>query len=221
MSVRATVPIDGAAAVLLALLRAAPLAIEAAGGRGLPSPGSLNEPAQALTRIAGSPDLTVVAVTICATGVVQVMVVLALWERLGHPRRWNQLSVTFGVVSAGFLMIDGALGMTALPQLAQLDPRQAAVQGAYLAALGLRNGIDRVIPLTLGIWALTAHLPALRRRTLARPVVLLGLVLGGTGVAGAVLPAAGTASVFVATLWAGAFAILLLRPASQVQSLGR
>jgi hypothetical protein len=204
--------IDGIVASLLALLRAAPIGVLAIGGRGLPTPGSLNDPGRALTSIGASPDITIVAAMICATGVVQVFVVLALAERLsGRAPRWNHLSVTFGVVSASFLMIDGALGMTALPQLAHLDAHQAAVDGAYLATLGMRNGIDRVIPLTLGIWALTAHWPAWQHRDLPRQLVVLGLLLGAAGVIGAALPAAGTASVVLATLWAAGFALLALR----------
>lgn len=87
-------------------------------------------------------------------------------------------------------MIDGALGVTALPQLAHLDPHRAAVDGAYLATLGVRNGIDRVIPLTLGIWAVTAHLPGWQRADLPRPPRDHRALAGATGVAGAVLPAA-------------------------------
>jgi hypothetical protein len=212
MTVRDSLRTDALLAGVLALLRAAPIVILALGGQGLPTPGSLDDPVRALTTIGASPDLTIVAGLICATGVVQVFVVLALAERLGgNTHRWNHLCVTFGVISASFLMIDGALGVTALPQLAHMDATRVAVDGAYLATLGVRNGIDRVIPLTLGIWALTAHWPAWRHRDLPRLLVIVGLLLGAAGVAGAALPAAGIASVVLATLWTAGFSIVLLR----------
>jgi hypothetical protein len=207
---------DGPLAVLLALLWAAPVGVLVAGGGGLPTPGSFNDPVRALTAIGASPDLTIVSAMIFATGVVQVFVVVALDDRLaGHARRGQHLGVVFGVISASFLMLDGALGVTALSQIAHLDARQASVAAAYLTMLGLRNTIDRVIPLTLGLWALAVHWPAWRRRNLPRPVVILGLLLGATGVAGAALPAAGTASVLLAALWAAAFAVLALRRSRQ------
>jgi hypothetical protein len=206
---------DAILAGLLALLWAAPAGILVAGGGALPAPGSLNDPVRALPAIAASPALTVVAALILATGAVQVFVVIAVDARLaGRSRRRRQLAVAFGVVSGSFLMLDGALGVTALPQLAHLNAGQAAVDGAYLATLGMRNGIDRVIPLTLGLWALTSHWPAGRGEDLPRPLTILGMLLGAAGVAGAALPAAGTASVLLAILWAGAFALLALSQAT-------
>ena len=205
---------DGVLAGLLALLWAAPAGILAAGGSGLPAPGSLNDPVRALPAIGASPALTVVAATILATGVVQVLVVIALDDRLAvRSRRQRHLAAAFGIVSGSFLMLDGALGVTALPQLAHLNSGQAAVDGAYLATLGMRNGIDRVIPLTLGMWALMVHWPVWRYKDLPRPLTVLGLLLGAAGVAGSALPEAGTASVLLAILWAAAFA-LAARPRS-------
>jgi hypothetical protein len=81
-----------------------------------------------------------------------VFVVLALADRLKkNAPQWVSLTVAFGIINASFLMFDGALGITALPQPAHVDVRQPMVDGAYLATLAMRNGIDRVIPLTLGI----------------------------------------------------------------------
>ena len=143
----------GLIAVTQTLLRIGPLIIQLFGGGGLPTPGSFNDPAEALTIIGRSPEVVSVAALICATGVTQVFIVLALADRLMDTApQWARLSVPFGIVAAGFLMIDGALdgalGVAALPKLAHLDVHQAAVDGAYLATLGIRNGIDRVIPLT-------------------------------------------------------------------------
>jgi hypothetical protein len=118
------------------------------------------------------------------------------------------LSVMFGVVSASFLMIDGALGMTALPQLAHMDVHSETVDAAYLATLGVRNGIDRVIPLTLGIWALTAHWPAWRHQSLPRSLTAAGLGLGAAGLAGAVVPSAGLVTLVLGVVWAAGFAVL-------------
>ena len=212
------VPRAGAiAAAFLAVLRAAPLVVQALGGGGLPAPGSYNDPAGALARIGASPDLVIVAGLICATGVVQVFVVLAFadWLRDRVPRVPGApasdgigLSVTFGVVSASFLMIDGALGMTALPQLAHMDAHSETVEAAYLATLGVRNGIDRVIPLTLGIWALTSHWPAWRHQSLPRSLAAAGLVLGAAGLAGAVVPPAGLVTLVLGVVWAAGFAVL-------------
>ena len=205
--------IDGILAALLALLWAAPAGVLAAGGGGLPPPGSFNDPAPALTAIGASPDLTIVSALIFATGVVLMFLVVALDERVaGRALRARRLGLVFGVVCGSFLMLDGALGVTALTQIAHLDPHQAYVGAAYLTTLGLRNAVDRVIPLTLGLWVLTVHLPAWRGRDLPRPLVVLGLLVGATGVAGSALPAAGTASVPLAALWAAAYAILALRP---------
>jgi hypothetical protein len=207
---------DGPLAVLLALLWVAPVGVLVAGGGGLPTPGSFNDPVRALTAIGASPLLTIVSATIFATGVVQAFVVIALDDRLvGHAPRGQRIGLVFGVISASFLMLDGALGVTALSQIAHLDARQASVAAAYLTTLGVRNAIDRVIPLTLGLWALAVHWPAWRRRELPRHVVILGVLLGTTGVAGAALPAAGTASVPLAALWAGAFAVFALRGSRQ------
>ena len=110
--------IDGILAALLALLWAAPVGILAGGGGGLPTPGSFNDPARAITAIGASPDLTIVSALILSTGVVLVFLVVALDERLGGRAHMAQrLSFVFGVVCASFLMLDGALGMTALTQI--------------------------------------------------------------------------------------------------------
>jgi hypothetical protein len=203
---------DGVLAGLLALLWAAPAGVLAAGGGGLPTPGSSNDPVRALTAIGASPDLTIVSALIFATGVVLVLLVVVLDERLaGRAHGGRRLGVVFGVICASFLLLDGALGVTALTQIAHLDPHQASVDAAYLTTLGLRDAVDRVIPLTLGLWALAVHWPAWRRRDLPRPLVVLGLLVGATGVAGSALPAAGTASVPLAALWAAAYAVLALR----------
>lgn len=214
----------GVVAALQALLRVGPVIIQFLGGRGLPTPGTLNEPAVALGVISRSPEVEAVAGFICATGVAQVFIVLALAHQLTPaeplPRSTpaNQLSVPFGLIAASLLMIDGALGITALPQLARLDIHQSAVDGAYLAILGIRNGIDRVIPLTLGIWALITSTVAWRRRRLPRPLTITGLLLGVTGIAGVVLPVAALASLVMAVVWTAGFAGALLRNAARPNS---
>lgn len=207
----------GVVAAIQAAMRIAPLAIQALGGHGLPAPGSLNDPASALTVLRDSPDVPIIAGLICATGVTQVIVVLAVADRIRRQApECARLSTVFGMIAAGFLLIDGALGMAALPQLAHWDGHQAAVDGAYLATLGVRNGIDRVIPLALGLWSLTAHWPAWRHRLLPRPLTVVGLLLGITGVAGAVLPVAGLAGLILAMVWTIGFAAVRLREARAV-----
>ena len=202
----------GLVAAVQALLRIGPLAIQAAGGRGLPVPGSFNDPAHALAIIRESPEVMIVAGFICATGVTQVAIVLGLTRRLtGTAPLWARVSMPFGIIAAAFLMIDGALGIAALPQLAHLDIRGSAADGAYLAILAIRNGIDRVIPLTLGIWALATNIPAWHYRQLPRTLALTGLLLGLAGVAGAILPAAGLASLVLALLWTSGLAIAMYR----------
>lgn len=202
-----------------ALLRVGPLIIQLLGGRGLPSPGTLNEPVVALSVIRRSTEVETVAGLICATGVAQVYIVLALADRLRTAAvHVYQLGVPFGLIAASFLMIDGALGITALPQLAHLDTHQSAVDGAYLAILGIRNGIDRVIPLTLGIWALMTSIVAWRHRQLPRTLAFTGFLLGTTGIAGAVLPAAALASLVIAIVWTAGFAGELFRDAAHAQS---
>jgi hypothetical protein len=210
---------NGVVAAVQALLWIGPIVIFAIGGRGLPTPGSLNDPARALSIIRASPDVTIVAGLICAIGVAEVFVVLALAERLEKcAPRWNRLNVAFGIIAASFLMIDGALGMAALPRLAQMDVQQQMVDGAYLATLGLRSGIDRVIPLTLGLWALTSNWPARQHRRLPRPLAVGGLLLGVVGVAGTVSPMAGLATLTLAPLWTAGFAIVLLRERPALQA---
>lgn len=202
----------GIVAAIQAALRIAPLVIQALGGHGLPPPGSLNDPVAALAVLRNSPDVPIVAGLICATGVTQVVVVLAVSDRIHRQAPESaRLCTVFGMIAAAFLLIDGALGMTALPQLAHWDGHQTAVDGAYLATLGIRDGIDRVIPLALGIWALTAHWPAWRHRLLPRPLAAVGLVLGVAGVAGAVSPAAGLVSLILAMVWTIGFAAVRLR----------
>ena len=207
---------------LQALLRIGPIVVLAIGGQGLPPPDSYNDPAHALAIIGSSPAVIVVAGLICATGAGQVFVVLALAERLKQSEpRWISLSVAFGIISASFLMFDGAIGITALPQLAHMDVRQPMVDGAYLATLGLRNGIDRVIPLTLGIWALPAHFPAGLHRRLPRVLTATGFALGAVGVVAVVLPAAGLASLILAIGWTAGFAIVLFRESGDPRASGR
>lgn len=213
---RTAARVIGIVAAIQAALRIGPLVVEAAGGRGLPTPGSFNDPATALTILKTSPDVPIVAGLICATGVTQVFLVLALADRIRRlAPHYARLGTVFGIIAAGFLLIDGALGMTALPQLAQLDAHQAMVDGAYLATLGIRNGIDRVIPLTLGIWSLAVHWPAWRCRLLARPVVVFGLLLGVAGIAGAVSAVAGLASLVLAIVWTIALAATLFYESGQ------
>jgi hypothetical protein len=200
----------GVAAAVQAALQLAPVVIQALGGRGLPAPDTFNDPAHALAVLRTAPDVPIVAGLICATGLTQVLVVTGLAERIGQREpRLARLSVIFGVIAASFLLIDGALGMTALPQLAHLTGDRDLAGGAYLAILGVRNGIDRVIPLALGAWALAAHWPAWRHRLLPRPVAVLGLLLGVVGVAGAVLPVAGLLSVVLGMLWSIVFAVAM------------
>jgi hypothetical protein len=210
---------NGLAAGAQALLWMAPIGIFVIGGRGLPTPGSFNDPATALSIIRASPDVTIVAGFICAIGVAEVFVVLAAADRLEEcAPKWTRLSVAFGIIAASFLMIDGALGMAALPRLAQMEVHQQMVDGAYLATLGFRSGIDRVIPLTLGLWALTSSWPAWQHRRLPRPLTVGGLLLGLVGVAGAVLPVAGLATLTLIPLWTAGFAIVLFREQPAVQS---
>jgi hypothetical protein len=209
------VRVSGWIAALQVVLRIGPLVVEAVGGQGLPSPGSFNDPQHALAILRTSPDVPIVAALICATGVTEVIVVLALADRIGRGApQAARLSTIFGLIAATFLMFDGALGMTALPQLAHLNGEQSMAGGAYLAILGVRNGIDRVIPLALGLWALFAHWPAWRDRLLPRPVVVLGLLVGVAGVVGAVLPAAAAADLVLAIAWTAVFAVVLLRSRS-------
>jgi hypothetical protein len=218
---RTNLRVNAAIAGVQALLRVGPIVVLAIGGQGLPQPDSFNDPAHALAIIGSSPAVVIVAGLICATGVGQVFVVLALAERLKQSEhRWVSLSVAFGITSASFLMFDGALGITALPQLAHMDVRQPMVDGAYLATLGVRNGIDRVIPLTLGFWALTAHSPAWQHRRLPRVLTATGLALGTVGVVGVVLPAAGLASLILAIGWTAGFAIVLLRESGNPRTNG-
>jgi hypothetical protein len=203
---------DGLIAGGQALLWLAPIIILATGGHGIPAPGSVNDPAQALAVIKASPDIAIVTTLMCATGAAQVFVVLALADRLtGSPARLSRLSTTFGIIAAAFLMIDGALGMAALPQLAHLDVRPGLADAAYLATVGIRNGIDRVISLTLGIWALTANWAALRQRRLPRSLAGSGLLAGVAGIAGTLVPAAGTATIVLLLVWTLGFATLLPR----------
>lgn len=208
--------IDGLVAGVQALLWLAPIVILATGGHGIPSPGSINDPARALAAIAGSPDIAIVTVLMCTAGAAHVVVVLALADRLEPgPARFIRRSTTFGVIAAAFLMIDGALGMAALPQLAHLDARPGLADAAYLATVGVRNGIDRVISLALGIWALTANWAAMRQQRLPRLLAGLGLVVGVTGIAGTLVPAAGTVTIALLLIWTFGFAAVLLRSTPQ------
>jgi hypothetical protein len=205
---------SGLVAGIQGLLWLAPIVILATGGHGIPSPGDVNDPSPALAAIKASPDIAIVTTLMCTTGAAQVFVVLALADRLGGtPTRWILLSEAFGIIAAAFLMIDGALGMAALPQLAHLDVHPDLADAAYLAIVGVRNGIDRVISLTLGIWALTANWSGIRHRRLPRPLAVLGLLVGLAGVAGTLVPAAGSASIILLAVWTIGFATVLLRKA--------
>lgn len=211
---------DGLVAGVQALLWTAPIIILITGGHGIPAPGSTNDPGHALAVIKTSPDIAIVTTVMCTTGAAQVFVIMALADRLtGAPSRLAQISKGFGIVAAAFLMIDGAIGMAALPQLAHLDVRPDLADAAYLATVGIRNGIDRVISLTLGIWAFTANWAAMRRRRLPRPLTVLGLLVGVSGIAGALVPAAGTACIGLLLAWTLGFAAVLLT-ASDVQLRG-
>jgi hypothetical protein len=209
---RTTQRVSGLIAAAQALLWLAPIVILATGGHGVPSPGSANDPSHALAVIKASPDIAIVTTLMCTTGALQVFVVLALADRLSASAAgWTRLGEAFGIIAAGFLMIDGALGMAALPQLAHLDVRPDLADAAYLATVGVRNGIDRVISLTLGIWALTANWAGIRRRRLPRSLAMLGLLVGVSGIAGTLVPAAGTASITLLLVWTLGFATVLLR----------
>jgi hypothetical protein len=203
---------DGLIAGVQALLWLAPIIILATGGHGIPAPGSVNDPAHALAVIKASPDIAIVTTLMCTTGAAQVFVVLALTDRLtSSPGRLTRLSTAFGIIAAAFLMIDGALGLAALPQLAHLDVRPDLADAAYLTTVGIRNGTDRVISLTLGTWALTANWTAIRHQRLPRPLAALGLLVGVAGIAGTLVPAAGTATIVLLLVWTLGFATVLLR----------
>jgi hypothetical protein len=203
---------DGLVAGVQALLWSAPIIILATGGHGIPAPGSVNDPVHALAVIKASPDIAIVTTLMCTTGAAQVFVVLALADRLtSSPTRLTRLSTAFGIIAAAFLMIDGALGLATLPQLAHLDVRPDLADAAYLATVGVRNGIDRVISLTLGTWALTANWAAMRQQRLPRPLTALGLLVGVAGIAGTLVPAAGTATIVLLLVWTLGFATVLLR----------
>jgi hypothetical protein len=205
---------DGLVAGVQALLWLAPILILATGGHGIPAPGSVNDPVNALAVIKTSPDIAIVTTLMCTTGAAQVFVVLALADRLTHDAdRFTRISTAFGIIAAAFLMIDGAVGMAALPPLAHLDVRPDLADAAYLATVGVRNGIDRVISLTLGIWALTANGAAMRQQRLPRPLTGLGLLVGVAGIAGTLVPAAGTVTIVVLLVWTLGFATVLLRNA--------
>lgn len=211
---RTTQRVDGLVAGIQALLWLAPIIILATGGHGIPAPGSVNDPFHALAVIKTSPDIEIVTTLMCTTGAAQVFVVLALADRLTNsPARFTRLSEAFGIIAAAFLMIDGALGMAVLPQLAHLDVRPDLVDAAYLATVGVRNGIDRVLSLTLGTWALIANWAALRHQRLPRPLAGLGLLVGVAGIAGTLVPAAGTATIVLLLVWTLGFATMLLRTA--------
>lgn len=203
----------GLIAAAQALLWMTPLVILATGGHGVPSPGSVNDPSEALSVIKSSHDVSIVTTLMCVAGAAQVAVVLALTDRLSNnsPTPWIRLGHTFGIIAAGFLMIDGALGLAALPQLAHIDVKPGMAEAAYLAIVGVRNGIDRAICLALGIWALTTNAAGMRSRRLPRPLGVIGLLSGTTGVVGTLLPTAGSVGVAVALVWDIGLAMLLLR----------
>lgn len=58
----------GLIAAVQTILRIGPLIIQAIGGRGLPTPGSFNDPAHALAIIRQSPEVMIVAGLIFGTG---------------------------------------------------------------------------------------------------------------------------------------------------------
>src|SRR3954454_5892690 len=108
---RTTQRVSGLIVAAQALLWLAPIVILATGGHGVPSPGSANDPSHALAVIKASPDIAIVTTLMCTTGALQVFVVLALADRLSASAAgWTRLSEVFGIIAAGFLMIDGALG---------------------------------------------------------------------------------------------------------------
>lgn len=158
-------------------------------------------------------------------GAALVVLVTALHDVLKHRvAALSQIAAAFGLIWAGLVVASGMIANTGLEAVAATyrhSPQDAA--GTWAAIGAIQNGLGGGIEVVGGVWMLLVSLAALRASWFARPLNVLGILIGVAGVLTVIPPLADLGAAFglgqiIWFLWAG---ISLLSPSTSNSSSKR
>ena len=149
-------------------------------------------------------------------GTFLALLTLALYQHLKtNAPALSLVSACFGLLWTGLVFASGFIslyGWDVVGKLAAADPSQAAT--LRLVVYNISTGIDTSDRFLGCLWVLLASLAALRTRQLARPMNIVGLVIGAAGILSSCVPGLATLGiafglgVIVWWIWLG---VVLLR----------
>jgi len=151
--------------------------------------------------------------------VLMVVLVIAVHQRVkAAANGLVQTATAFGLIWAGLILATGMLTNVATSQIVQLAETDMAAAGSLwrstvVVAAGLGGGNE----ITGGLWIVLLSLAGFQSRTLPMPVNLLGLVVGGAGVASTLPVLASVATMifglgFIAWFFVVGVALLVMKP---------
>lgn len=180
---------------------------------GFASPAALNDPAKALPFAATSPFPSILFLVTILWAVTVAIPVLALYERLRtHSPGVIAIATTFGLMVAVLFLARGILGFSGLPVLANLFAQNPTEVGpAYLAVNTVLSALAASAVFAYGVWLLLTNWVALKSAALPRLHGYLGLIFGGAGVLGFLIPPLTLLGAVLGVVWTLWLGIVLLR----------
>ncbi len=155
-------------------------------------------------------------------GTFLALLTLALYQHLKtNAPALSMVSACFGLLWTGLVFASGFIslyGWDVVGKLAATDPSQAAT--LRLVVYNISTGIDTSDRFLGCLWVLLASWAALRTRQLARPMNILGLVIGAAGILSSCVPGLATLGiafglgVIVWWIWLGVVLLMGSRSAS-------
>jgi hypothetical protein len=182
-------------------------------GQGITDPSTQGNPAVVLTSAARSPVLPLLNWLDVPFAVTTMVLVLAMHERLQAGGGIHiRLASVSGLAAAVILLILGAVGYSAIRQLADVyGQNQAGASSAYLGIYALTTSLQAASIFAYGWWLLLVSWVDLSQNTLPRLLDYLGIVYGLMGILAFALPILGFLGILVGIIWFGWLGIRLLR----------
>lgn len=116
--------------------------------------------------------------------VLMVLIVVGLHQRVKASGALGQTASAFGLIWAGFILATGMLENIAIAQIVRLaaqdmDAAASVWRSVTIVSAGLGGGNE----ITGGLWIFLLSLAGFQTRAIPLPVTLLGIVVGGAGIA--------------------------------------
>jgi hypothetical protein len=182
-------------------------------GQGITDPSALGDPAVVLASAARSPVVPLLNWLDVPFSVTTMVLVLVMYERLHAGGGIHiRLASVSGLAAAVILLILGAVGYSAVQQLAGLYGKdQAGASAGYLGLYALTSALQIANVFAYGWWLLLVSWSDLSQHTLPRILDYLGVVYGLIGILAFAFPVLGFVGILVGIIWFGWLGIRLLR----------